>query len=229
MACHPSRSQLLPPGAAGCGLAAGSPVTQPAHPAALTSSTLWGTRTHRQHSEAGRPPYLSALNQQVLEGIPELSAEDLLQLPGQYLSWFAGALSREEAEAGLRGCAETHLHWPPAQRGQPASPTEPQADEGLAAWLSRDCSDAAQSPLPASAWDGVGLSQAKGTTSEGCTRAPGPLSGAHKVTSTLPPTCPPAGGHVFVVCIPQMPSPTSAPPGWAPGHSQCPLSRGPGS
>ena len=162
-------------------------MSHPASPAALTTSIPRGPG-RIDGIEAERPPYLSALNQQVLEGRPELSTEDPLQLPGQHVSWFPGALSREEAGAGLRGHPETHLHWPPAQCGQPASSPEPQARESLAACLSRAWSDIAQSLLPTSACDGAGVSQAKGTTSEGSMRALGPLSGPHKVTSALPST-----------------------------------------
>lgn len=89
----------------------------PAHPAALIASVPQGSG----HTE--RPPYLCALRQQALEGRPELFLKDLLQLPGQHLSWFPGSLSRD----GGRGRSAI-LHWPPARHGQPARPPEPQAD-----------------------------------------------------------------------------------------------------
>lgn len=96
--------------------------------------------------------YLRALQQQVLEGRPELSLEDLLQLPGQRLSGFPGALSREGGKARPQGHPGTHLHWPPAQHGRQP---DPQSRRPTSVWqadcLSQGQSDTVQSPLPTSA------------------------------------------------------------------------------
>ena len=84
-------------------------------------------------SQAERSPHLHAVRQQALEGRPELSPEDLLQLPGQRLSWFPGALRRGGGRGGQHGCLGTCFLWPPARRGPRASPRETQADKCLAA------------------------------------------------------------------------------------------------
>lgn len=118
-----SWSQLLPQELQDVG-GGGVPVSPPVQPQPA------GGPGHADGSEAEGPPYLRALYQQVLEGRPELSAEDLLQLPGQDLSRFPRALSGEDA-GGLRGCPGTHLPWPHARRGQPASAPEPQAEACL--------------------------------------------------------------------------------------------------
>lgn len=85
-----SWSQLLPQELRDVG-GGGVPVSPPVQP-----QPAWGPG-HADGSEAERPPYLRALYQQVLEGRPELSTEDLLQLPGQDLSRFPRALSGEDA------------------------------------------------------------------------------------------------------------------------------------
>lgn len=162
-------------------------MSHPASPAALTTSIPRGPG--RIHGiEAERPPYLSALNQQVLEGRPELSTEDPLQLPGQHLSWFPGALSRKEAGAGLRGHPETtstgHL---PSVGSRPAPRSHRQGRVWQLACLGAGVT-LPRARCPRQRVTGAGVSQAKGTTSEGCTRAPGSLSGPHKVTSALPST-----------------------------------------
>lgn len=73
------------------------------------SSCSLTTSTPRGPGHRGAT-YLRALQQQVLEGRPELSLEDLLQLSGQRLSRFPGALSREEGKTRPQGHPGTHLH-----------------------------------------------------------------------------------------------------------------------
>lgn len=68
-----------------------------------------GPRTPR--GAGRRLAYLSALPQQVLEGSPELMAEDLLQLPGQRLPWFPRALG------GGRRRPVSKAVWGPASSG----------------------------------------------------------------------------------------------------------------
>lgn len=157
-------------------------MSPPAHPADFPASTRWGAG-HRG-TTAERPPYLCALCQQVLEGRPELSTEDLLQLPGQYLSWVPGALGRGEAGAGLRA-----VQRPTSTGRLPCVGSRPgpwsHTDECLAACLSGGWGDTVQSALPTSA-----------CAEQGCV---GPeaqcLGSAQKTPRRSQRPCPLAPGH----------------------------------
>lgn len=143
---HGLWSQLLPPGAGGDVGQSRSPI--PCSSCSLTASTAGpGTQS---------TTYLSALQQQALEGRPELSLENLLQLPGQCLSGFPGALSREGGKArpqAIRGPTSAG-HLPGTGRQPDPQSRRPTAPGSLTV---SGQSDIAQSPLPTSAGSTAGL------------------------------------------------------------------------
>ena len=164
---------------------------------------------HTDGTAAEKPPYLCALRQQVLEGRPELSTEDLRQLPGQYLSWVPGALGREEAGAGLK-----------AVRRPTSTGHLPRVGSRPAPWSHRQMSVWPLGCLRA----GVTLSRVH------CPRQPvrsrgasdqrhnvwGVRVGAHKATRALPSSALATSRRAcfnYLLAFPYMPSLTSAPPG----------------